>query len=113
MRGAHRRVRLSGPRAAAPAGADVGALLVARERGGADPEHGAHGAGEGQLRVLGPDHAGARVPARVPAGARREPGPGQARGAGADREWRWGHAPEWVVEWAELGRGGAQARGRA
>ena len=113
MRGAHRRLGLPGAGAAAPAGADVGALLVAGERGRADPEHGARGAGEGQLRVLGPGHAGARVPARVPAGARREPRARQARGAGAARERRRRHAPEWVVERAELGRGGAQARGRA
>ena len=90
----------------------MGALLVARERGGADPGHGAGRAGEGEPRLLGPRHTGVRLSARVPARARCELGAGQARGAGADREWRWRHASEWVVEWAELGRGGAQACGR-
>lgn len=87
----------------------MGALLVAREWRSADTGHGARGAGEGQLRVLGPDHAGARLFARVPAGARGEHGAREARGAGAYREFRWGHAAQWVVEWTELGRGGAQA----
>ena len=33
---------------------DVGALLVARKRGGANPGHGARSTREGELRVLGP-----------------------------------------------------------
>jgi hypothetical protein len=86
----------------------VGALLVARERCGAHPEHGAHRAGEGQLRVLGPDHAGARVFTRE---CRLIPVANLGRGKRAALERIANgvgrHAAEWMVEWAELGRGGA------
>ena len=88
----------------------MGAVLVARERGRTDPGYGARGAGEGQPRVLGAHHAAVRLFARVQARARRELGAREARGARAHREWRRRHAPERLVERAELGRRGAQAR---
>jgi hypothetical protein len=93
-------------RAPTPPRAHLGALL-AREGHGSHPGHGAGCAGEGQPRVLGPGHAGVRLFARVQADTGRELGTGQAHGYGADCEWRGRHAPEWMVEWTELSRGGA------
>jgi hypothetical protein len=107
----HRRIGLPRTLTTAPARTDVGALLGTRERRRADTGHRARGAGQGEPRVLGTDHAAVRVPEGVQARTGRELGPRETRGVRAYCEWRGRYAAQWMVEWPELGRRGAQARG--